>query len=325
MIFIFCYFNVLQMQTETKVDHWLSHQHDLPSGQHDQPLKLVTTWDLIHVNTIEKKVYKANKFSISESEAIGISCDEKPSLSVMYPNIDESAVVLSRNQVYRSPTFVKVSGKEYLATACDEDGCLYFWDIKCKTSKKVFNPELGLVNFKYMNVFIINDNTIGYGEVSASPDGSRRVFILKTDTEEMTLCSTFRIFTKNNIWDMCYTEMDGGTACLLLCLPYGRRIMAVKMIGYRTRWEVGKEQMGEKFDPWSICTDEENTVYVTDFKQIMVHLLSAEDGSVIRSIDTRHYGMRNLIAVRFHDQHLYVEHKRESAKRYVISKFEKSA
>ena len=80
--------------------------------------------------------------------------------------------------------------------------------------------------------------------------------------------------------------------------------------------------MGEEFKPYSICTDEDNTVYVADFEQIMIHLLSAEDGSVIRSIDTRHYGMWNLVAVRFHDQHLYVEHR--SRDKYVISKFKRN-
>ena len=80
--------------------------------------------------------------------------------------------------------------------------------------------------------------------------------------------------------------------------------------------------MGEKFDPWSICTDENNTVYVADFFQKAIHLLSAEDGSVITSIDARHYAMWNLIAVRIHDEHMYVEHKSDD--KYVISKFEKN-
>ena len=99
--------------------------------------------------------------------------------------------------------------------------------------------------------------------------------------------------------------------------------MAVEMVGGKTRWVVGKEQMGEKFDPWSICTDENNTVYVADFHQQAIHLLSAEDGSVIRSIDARHYGMWNPVAVRIHHQHLYVEHYRSPGYKYVISKFKR--
>ena len=96
------------------------------------------------------------------------------------------------------------------------------------------------------------------------------------------------------------------------------------MVGGKTRWEVGKEQMGEKFDPWSICTDEGNAVYVADFGQIKIHLLSTEDGSVITSIDAGHYEIWNLVAVRFHHQHLYVEYYTDPGYKYVISKFERN-
>ena len=241
----------------------------------------------------------------------------------MYPDKDKMTVILSHNQVYRSATLVKVCGKEYLAASSVDDGCLYLWDIESKAPKKVFDPKPAEDhNDKGMNIFRINDDTIGYGETCASPEGSRRVFILKTDTPELTLSSTLRLFTPRAVCDMCYTEVDGGTPCLLLCVPRDHRIMAVEMISGKTRWEAGKEQMGEKFYPWSICTDEENTVYVADFEQIMIHLLSAEYGSVITSIDTRHYGMWNLIAVRIHDQHLYVEHV--PSDKYVISKFKRN-
>ena len=89
----------------------------------------------------------------------------------------------------------KVSGKEYLAALYIDRGCLYLWDIESKTSKKVFDPKLPSEQFyKVMNIFKINDNTIGYGEEQTSPDGSRRIFILKMDTEELTLSSTLRLF-----------------------------------------------------------------------------------------------------------------------------------
>ena len=187
-----------------------------------------------------------------------------------------------------SATFVKAFSKDYLATTCIDDGCLYLWNIDSKMSKKMFNPRLSSKQRnKYMNIFKINDSTIGYGEVYASPDGSRRAFILKTDTEEFTVSSVLRLFTPNNIFDMCHTEVDGGTPCLLLCIPWAHQIMAVEMVGGKTRWEARMEQMGEKFSPWSICTDDDNTVYVADFDQIMIHLLSCK---VIRiNIRTTNY------------------------------------
>ena len=138
----------------------------------------------------EKKVQTGNSFSISESEAIGISCFEKPSLSVMYPNMNEAAVILSYSKVYCAATFVKVLGKEYLAVPCWDNACLYLWDIESKTSKKVFDPKLQKDQIQQsLNIFRINDNSIGY-EVCTSHDRSSRVFILKTDTKELTLSST---------------------------------------------------------------------------------------------------------------------------------------
>ena len=90
----------------------------------------------------------------------------------------------------------------------------------------------------------------------------------------------------------------------------------------KTRWEVGTEQMGEKFEPWSICTDQSNCVYVADCEQDKVHLFSAVDGAVIKTFDVGRYcGIYNIIAVRFYDQHLYVEHKNENKREYVILKF----
>ena len=297
----------------------------MKSGEDAQPWKLVKTWKLDHVQTREDdKFHNGNRFSVSESGAVGISCFESPSLSVMYPDTDIPPVVLSNRVQYFSATFVKVSGKEYLAVSCREDGCLYLWDIESKISKKVFDPNLPIQQRgKDMNIFKINDNTIGYGEMSASPGGSRRVFILKTNTKELTLSSTLRLFTPSNIHDICYTEVDGGTPCLLLCLPTGGRIMAVEMIGGKTRWEAGKQQMGEKFKPYTICTDQNDCAYVADFGQDKIHLLSTTDGTVLRRIDGRNYGIDNIFGVRFHDQHLYVEHKINMSK-YAIRKFKEN-
>ena len=86
-----------------------------------------------------------------------------------------------------------------------------------------------------MTIFKMDESTIGYGEVMPSSDGSRRVFVLKTDTQELTLSSTLKLFTPHEIWDMCYLKVADGTPCLFLCIPHDRRIMAVEMIGGRTR------------------------------------------------------------------------------------------
>ena len=307
--------------------HWLSYQHDVTSGDSDESLKHVETWSLDHVQMREdNKLTVSNRFSISESGMIGISCFEKPSLSVMYPGKDKFPTLLSKDKIYRSAIFVKVFGKEYLAAACDEDGCLFLWDIESKTPRKVFDPKLpDDQTGKYMNIFIINDNTVGYGEVQISPDGSGRVSILKTDIDQWTVSATLKLFTPNTIFDMCYTEVGGGTPCLLLCIPHAHLIMAVEMIGGKTRWEARKEQMGENFKPWSICTDQNNCAYVADYRQNKIHLLSASDGSVLKQFNGENIDIINIFTVRFHDEHLYVEHYQAGSNpNYTISKFKET-
>ena len=121
-----------------------------------------------------------NRFAVSDFGAIGITCSESSSLSVRHPDSDRPPVVLSKDKLYHSATFLKISNREHLATSCSEDGCLYLWDIESKMSKKVFDPDLSQGRrFKYMNVFKIRDHTIGYTEVRTSSGGNKRVFILK--------------------------------------------------------------------------------------------------------------------------------------------------
>ena len=130
---------------------------------------------------------------------------------------------------------------------------------------------------------------------------------------KLTLSATLRHFAPKNIFDVHYMELDGGTPCLLLCLPGDNRIMAVEMIGGRTRWEAGTKQMGNKFKPYSNLHGLKNDcVYVADHGQNKIHLLSATDGTVIKRFDPGNLSIRNIFSVRFHDQHLYVEHVQTS-------------
>ena len=96
------------------------------------------------------------------------------------------------------------------------------------------------------------------------------------------------------------------------------------MISSKTRWEVGKEQMGEKFEPWSICTDDDKVIYVADFSQDMINRLSPEDGSTISSVDLKRHGIVAPFTVKFHDHCLYVEHDKYSHENYAISKSKKN-
>ena len=313
-------------ESAVKVEGWLFQQdasYTPKSSGKDQTIELVKTLSLHHIEPEKGKVNMSNRFTVSESGAIGISCNENPSLSVMYPDTGKAPVILSSDTIYRSATFVKIGGKEYLAAACQEDGCLHLWDTELKTYRKSFDPKLPMdKRKKSMNICMIDDNTIGYWEVYPSLDESRRVFILKTDTgENWTLSEILKLFTPEDIDDMCHTKMLDGTPCLLLCIPHAHRIMAVDMEDGRTRWEAGEEQMGDTFKPWSICTDQNDCAYVADYGQDKIHLLSASDGTVIKRFDVGgFYGFLHMFYLQFHDQHLYVGQKIPKQK-YAIMKF----
>ena len=197
----------------------------------DQSIELVKTWTIDHVNADTELVMRGNRFTISESGDIGISCKEKPSLSVMYPDTDKAPVILPSDKTYRSATFVKISGKEYFAAACDEDGCLYLWDIETQTSQKVFDPDLHKDKVhKRMIICKIGENAIGYAEVFASLDDSRKFMILKMDPAEYwTHSATLKLFTPDDMYDMCHTELSDGIPRLLLCFPHANRVMAVEL------------------------------------------------------------------------------------------------
>ena len=314
-------------ESELKVEDWLSKQPDSGTfnlvGKH-QSLQLVKTWVLDHVKT-DNKIKASNRFTVSESGAVGISCAESPSLSVMYPGTDKSPTVLSEEKnIYRSATFVKISSIEYLAAANLQDGCLYLWDIESKTSKKVFDPKFpNKRDRRFMNIFKISENKVGYGQADAVSDRSRKVFILEMDNGECGLIETLSLFTTHSIRDMSHIIAPDGTSSLLLCVPSAHHITAVEMIGGRTRWEVGKQQMGEEFFPWSICTDQTNCAYVADFGQRMVHLLSATDGTIIKCFHLDAYDIKDIFTIRIYDQHLYLEHVivKEKPKKYAITKF----
>ena len=110
-----------------------------------------------------------------------------------------------------------------------------------------------------------------------------------------------------------------GTPCLLLCSPDDRNVQAVEIVGGRIRWKVGEQQIG--YLPWSICIDENNTVYVADTYRCRIHILSGEDGSTIRSINLRPYDVWYPGCVRVYDQNIYIGYVDNSRKKYQISKF----
>ena len=87
------------------------------------------------------------------------------------------------------------------------------------------------------------------------------------------------------------------------------------------RWQLDQQKMGTSFRPFSICTDG-STVFVTDPGQVMLHLLSVEDGSVLTSIRLHKSDIHFPCCLRVQGEHLFVGHENEQGT-YFISKFTK--
>ena len=309
------------MPRDDKVKEWLSKQEELStSDKNHEVLKLQETWHLDHIE-ISGNIFAGTRFSVSESGVIGISCEEQPFLSVIYPGTQKPPLILTALKPHRFATFIKSADREFLATLSPDDENLYLWDISKGTSTKKFNPKMHEGKFTgYLQIFVIDDKTIGYAEI---PSNKRfRVFFINTEnTQGQWPSSTLTLSTNVQfIPDMCYIKMSDGTPCLLLCSVSDHCVQAVELMGGKIRWQTGKLQMGEYCFPWSICTDEHNTVYVTDYLDHRMHILSGEDGSVIRSINLMPFGVGHAVCVRVHDKYLYVMYLGIND-RYAMNKF----
>ena len=308
------------MPSDHKVKEWLSKQKGsgILSNQ-DEVLKHVESWHLDHIWNEKSIIHFDNRFTISESGAIGISSEEQPRLSIIYPDTQKPPLILTTNKSHRFATFIKSFDREYLATATIIDNGLHIWDINTKSSRKISNSLLPVRTYA-SSIFVVDNKTVGYGEANPACDKSFKVSLVNTesDTEEQWPSSSLTLSTKSGrICDMCHIKMSDGTACLLLCFHKHRCVQAVEVIGGKIRWETGRHQMGF---PLSICTDENNTVYVSERNGFRFHVLSGEDGSVIRSINLWPYGIYNLLCVRFQKEYLYMMHKKFDGP-YAISKF----
>ena len=311
---------------------WLAQRQGLsdeaPGGEVDKSQdSALTLEDMIHIDHLAQKDpinNILNKFSLSSSGAIGIAChDGRPSLSVIYPGSSRPPQALSTEEGYLyvpSAVFIMKSAKDCLAAICSST--IHLWNLEDNTSSVIYKRKFD-IGFG-INLCVIDDRTVAYGEVDPSGDGCQKIYILMTNTQPWSLSSMLVVRGIELIKDMCYMKTTDGTACLLLSCLHDNNVQAVEIVGGRIRWKVGKQQMGEKCFPESICTNENNTVYVTDWVCPRIHILSGEDGSAIRSISLKPYGVIHPGCIRVHDQSIYIGHLDESQKKYKISKFRKS-
>ena len=174
-----------------------------------------------------------------------------------------------------------------------------------------------------MTLCVIDEHTVAYAEWSS--EGMHRIHILNTDTEQWTLGNVILDKGSKFVRDICYVNTSDGTSCLVLCRYDDKSVQAVQFIGGRTKWKIGKEEMGKKFDPYSICPDETgNVIYVSDFGQHMLHILSADDGSVVTSVSLVQWRIVPPTCVGTHDNDVYIAHRDEKRQKLQISEFTRS-
>ena len=256
-------------------------------------------------------------FAVSQqSGSIAITSKlAKPSLSVMYPGTDKPPLILSKDDKDTSALFITIADQEYLAST-SRDG-IRLWNLANNTSKVVYKfEESGL---RYLCV--IDDRTVACVADEPSSDGFIHIHILKTDAEMWTLSSTHFIKATDSVSDIAFVKTTNGNSCFLLCSLSNSLTQCVEMVGGRVRWQVDKHAV---FSPWSMCTDG-STVFVVNPIVNRLHLLSVDDGSVLKSIDLRTHGIRfaGCVLAQVQGEHLYIGHINEKGDTYCISKFTK--
>ena len=305
---------------------WLKQQPG-PSGDHEtaetSALKLLETINANHINA--PMVFEM-MFSVSQlSSSIAVTSPyEKPSLSVMYPGTNKPPLILSNDGHYTSPVFVIISNKEYLAAASKD--VIHLWNLDRNKSSIVYK----LSEINNWHLCVIDKRTVACVGKETASDGFNKIYLLNTDSEQFTLSGTLRVKAElsgtlrarasEEITNMCYMKTADSTPCVLLSFTFRGLLQCVEMVGGKVRWRFGKQQIGEQFLPWSVCTDG-STIFVADIAQSRLHLLSVEDGSVLTSIYLLPLGIVYPGCVRLQGEHLYVGHPKTGT--YCISKFTK--
>ena len=292
---------------------WLEQQPDTTTEPETEDISTtMRLQETLKVNHIVKTAGDRSsslytRFAVSESSgSIGIaSADTRPSLSVIYPGTEKLPVISSADNRFISPFFVRISDQEYLAATSENQ--ILIWNTMKNTSSVAYKfKESGR-----WHLYVIDERTVAC--VAERPNSSHnfsKIYILNTDTEKFSLHSTIWIKADGTITDICYVKTTDGTGCLLLSYAYTCFLQLVEIIEGKVRWQIGIQQMGGSFLPWTTCTDG-STVYVVNALPSKLRLLSLEDGSVVRLISLLSFGHIYSGFACLQGAYLYVGHMDE--------------
>ena len=300
--------------------NWLTQQPESNIQQVSDPSEMVLseTMAVDHIALDSAGNSSSMKFSLSKlSGSVGIASTEgKPTLSVMCPDTDKPHLILSKDSRYRSVIFMTISNQEYLAAASRNS--IRLWNLDTNTSSVAYN----LTERNDWHLCVIDERTVFCVPEQTSSEDSNKIHILNANTEKFTLSDTIQVKASQQITDMCHMRTTDGTPCLLLSFPWENLVQSMEMSGGEMRWQVDKQQMGETFLPWSICTDEK-TVFIINLFEYKLHLLSVEDGSSVTSISLCPFGIDVPCCICLKEEYLYVGHVNQKGDTYCVSKFTK--
>ena len=298
---------------------WLEQQPDTsnqPESGDASALNLLEALQVKHIVSKTEGNFILTFFAVSQqSGSIGInSMKGKPALSIMYPGTNKPLLTLSRYHRYTSVLFTTISDQEYLAASSRDS--IHLWNPEKNTSSVVYEFK----EQKNWHLCAVDERTVVCAEDQHSSDEFIQISMLKIDAEMWTLSSTHSVKVNHSAYEISYAKTTDGTACLLLSSILGCHVQLVEIVGGKVRWQVGQQEMGRSFCPGSICSDS-STAFVADFIQHHLHLLSVDDGSVLRSIILHPLGIYYPSCVRLQGERLYIGHVNEKHETYYISKF----
>ena len=299
-------FQISDRSSAWKVQDWLTKQQ-LLSSEEIQALTLITRWKLDPINKYGFSDF-TTLVAVADSGIIAVSAFTRQSgeaafLLLLNSNPDVSPTNLSSCPNW-IPTFMQLQGKEYLV-AHQADNNVHMWDIQSRISKIV------LQDIPWSQLFLISDQVLGCIEMYSSKSGKHKIRILEIGMEQWNLKGILHFFTATGkagiLADICYMEATGGVPCLVMCFGFEKSIEAIEMLGGKRRWKTGTEQLRQELNPVSLCTDH-NNVYVADNHEHKLHVLSSEDGTVLRRINLLQYGIVYPSSVRLSKDFLYICH-----------------
>ena len=167
-----------------RVQDWLSQNAEFQDLEfHQNPcFQLEQTRIAHHIKGEQFGDNLLNTITVTDSGIVGIACRvSDQTLSVIFgQEEDRRPRVLTSAKGYWSVIALKINGGEYLAASDRNINGIHLWDLRQNMSRVVYKTQPFQFPVKEMNLCMIAEGMVGYGEVDPSGDGLQRIYVLNT-------------------------------------------------------------------------------------------------------------------------------------------------